>query len=262
MIDHAKWAEYLLDAEAKVEAVAPITDVEPDLTIEDAYLIQDKILERKLADGEQIVGAKLGLTSRAKQESMGVHEPIYAWLTDRMLSPLEAPLALDELIHPRAEPEIVFVLERDLAGPGVSAQVVLDATTAVCCGMEIIDSRYADFRFTLPDVVADNASSARFVLGPRRVAPDFDLSLEGCLLEVHGDLVATAAGAAVLGHPAEAVALLANALGARGRKLEAGWIVLSGGLTDAQPVTRGRNIAATFARLGSVGVRGDGPLGA
>jgi hypothetical protein len=166
MIDHTKWAEYLLDAEAKVEAVAPITDVEPDLTIEDAYLIQDKILERKLADGERLIGAKLGLTSRAKQESMGVHEPIYAWLTDRMLSPLEAPIALDELIHPRAEPEIVFVLERDLAGPGVSAQAVLDATAAVCCGIEVIDSRYADFRFTLPDVVR-----ARPAPRPARLRP-------------------------------------------------------------------------------------------
>jgi 2-oxo-3-hexenedioate decarboxylase len=259
MIDHTKWAEYLLDAEAKVEAVAPITDVEPDLTIEDAYLIQDKILERKLADGERLIGAKLGLTSRAKQESMGVHEPIYAWLTDRMLSPLEAPIALDELIHPRAEPEIVFVLERDLAGPGVSAQAVLDATAAVCCGIEVIDSRYADFRFTLPDVVADDASAARFVLGPRRVPPDFDLTLEGCLLEVDQHLVATAAGAAVLGHPAEAVARLANALGARGRKLEAGWIVLSGGLTDAQALAPGGSITVTFARLGSVNARAEAP---
>lgn len=259
MIDHAKWAEYLLGAEASVEAVAPITDVEPDLSLEDAYLIQDKIIERKLADGERLVGAKLGLTSRAKQESMGVHEPIYAWLTDRMLVPLEAPLPLGELIHPRAEPEIVFVLERDLAGPGVSAQAVLDATAAVCCGIEVIDSRYADFRFTLPDVVADNASSARFMLGPRQVAPDFDLTLEGCLLEVDHELVATASGAAALGHPAEAVARLANALGARGRGLEAGWVVLSGGLTDAQPITPGGSITATFARLGSINVRGDGP---
>ncbi len=255
MIDHAKWAEYLLGAEAAAEAVAPITDTEPGLTVEDAYLIQDEIISQKLAGGERIVGAKLGLTSRAKQESMGVHEPLYAWLTDRMLVPLEAPLGLGPLIHPRAEPEIVFVLERDLAGPGVSAQVVLDATAAVCCGLEIIDSRYADFRFTLADVIADNASSARFILGSRRVAPDFDLALEGCLLEVDQEIVATAAGAAVLGHPAEAVAHLANALGVQGRGLEAGWVVLSGGLTEAQPLAPGRHVNAQFARLGRVGVR-------
>ncbi len=255
MMDHSKWAGYLRGAETAAEAVAPITDTEPGLTLEDAYRIQDALIQRKLADGERLIGAKIGLTSRAKQESMGVHEPVYAWLTDRMLVPPETPLSLGDLIHPRAEPEIVFVLQRDLAGPGVSAQAVVDATSVVCCGLEIIDSRYANFRFTLADVVADNASSARFMLGARRVPPEFDLALEGCLLEVDQELVATAAGAAVLGHPAEAVAHLANALGARGRGLEAGWVVLSGGLTEAQPLLPGRQIDATFARLGRVGVR-------
>lgn len=255
MADIAKWADYLLDAELRREAVAPVTDVEPGLTLDDAYRIQDELVERKLAAGERLVGAKLGLTSRAKQESMGVDEPVYAWLTDQMVVSLEAPLSLDGLIHPRAEPEIVFVLARSLEGPGVTAQAVLDSTAAVCCGLEVIDSRYADFRFTLPDVVADNASSARFVLGARRIAVDFDLRLEGCLLAVDGELVATAAGAAVLGHPAEAVALLANALASRGKYLEAGWIVFAGGLTDAVPLVPGRHVDATFARLGHVGLR-------
>jgi 2-oxo-3-hexenedioate decarboxylase len=255
MIDIGKWAGYVLDAEARAEAVAPITDVDPTLSLEDAYHIQDEVLARRLAAGEQLVGAKLGLTSRAKQQSMGVHEPIYAWLTHRMVVPLEAPLAVGDLIHPRAEPEIVFLLGRELAGPGVTAQSVLDATACVCCGLEVIDSRYADFRFTLPDVVADNASSARFTLGSRRLTVDFDLRLEGCLLEVDGEIVATATGAAALGHPAEAVAMLANALALRGRQLEAGWIVLAGGLTDAVPLTPGRYVDANFARLGHVGIR-------
>jgi 2-oxo-3-hexenedioate decarboxylase len=256
--NHRKWAEYLLEAEAKAEAVAPITDSESDLTLDDAYLIQDELIAQKLAEGHRLVGAKIGLTSRAKQESMGVHEPVYAWLTDKMVVPVEAPLSLRPLIHPRAEPEIVFVLGKSLAGPGVNVQAVLDATSAVCCGIEIIDSRYADFRFTLSDVVADNASSARFVLGGRRVDPEIDLALEGCLLEVDGELVATAAGAAVLGHPAQAVAQLANALGERGRELEAGWVVLSGGLTDAQPLAPGHHVQATFARLGGICLRAVG----
>ena len=256
MSDIGKWAEYLVEAEVRREAVAPITDADPTLTVEDAYRIQDELLVRRIATGERLVGAKLGLTSRAKQASMGVYEPIYAWLTDRMVVPLEAPLPVGELIHPRAEPEIVFVLGRQLAGPGVTAQAVLDATAAVCCGLEVIDSRYADFRFTLPDVVADNASAARFTVGSRRVAADFDLRLEGCLLEVDGELVATATGAAVLGHPAEAVALLANALALRGKQLEAGWIVLAGGLTDAVPLVPGRHVDASFTRLGHVGIRG------
>jgi 2-oxo-3-hexenedioate decarboxylase len=253
--DVEKWAEYLLDAERDREAVSPITDTEQELTLEDAYAIQSTLVARKVAIGERIVGAKLGLTSRAKQEAMGVHEPVYASLTDRMLLPAEAPLRLAELIHPRVEPEVVFVMGDDLAGPGVTAPDALEATAGVCCGLEIIDSRYADFRFTLPDVVADNASAARFVLGPVRAAPDFDLSLVGCVLEADGAPADTAAGAAVLGHPAEAVALLANELGRRGTKIEAGWIVLSGGLTDAIKLEPGSSVEATFARLGRVGVR-------
>jgi 2-oxo-3-hexenedioate decarboxylase len=254
--DVAKWAQVLLDAADQIEAIAPITDSEPDLTVEEGYEIQAELLARRLARGERLVGAKLGLTSRAKQEQMKVAEPVYGWLTDAMILAAEAPLERASLIHPRAEPEIAFVLGRDLAGPGLTAHDVLAATAGVCCALEIIDSRYADFRFTAADVIADNTSAARFVLGPARVAPTFDLSLVGCLLEQGGQLITTAAGAAVLGHPAEAVALLANALGRQGRALEAGWVVLSGGMTPAVPVEPGVPVAATFGRgLGRVGVR-------
>lgn len=255
-VDAAKWAEHLLDAEARRAPVAPITDAEPSLGLDDAYAIQDELLSRRLARGERLVGAKVGLTSRAKQEAMGVDEPVYGWLTDAMALPAEAPLRLGELIHPRVEPEIVFVLGDDLAGPGVTGQDVLAATAAVCCGLEVIDSRFEAFRFTLPDVVADNTSAARYVLGLRRLpAHSLDLSLVGCLLEDGADLVATAAGAAVVGHPAESVALLANHLGRRGRRLEAGWVVLSGGLTDAVRLRPGSHVTATFAHLGRVGLR-------
>lgn len=255
-VDAGKWAEHLLDAESRRAPVSPLTDAEPALSLEDAYAIQDEFLARRLARGERLVGAKVGLTSRAKQQAMGVAEPVYGWLTDAMVHAAEAPLMLGELIHPRVEPEIVFVLGARLTGPGVTAQDVLTATAAVCCGLEVIDSRYEEFRFTLPDVVADNASAARFVLGPRRVAPGgLDLALVGCLLEDGPDLVATAAGAAVVGHPAESVALLANHLGRRGRSLEAGWVVLSGGLTDAVRLAPGSHVSATFGHLGRVGVR-------
>jgi 2-oxo-3-hexenedioate decarboxylase len=253
--DVAKWADYLLDAESRGDAVAPITDVESGLTLEQAYDVQRMVLDRKTAAGEQVVGAKLGLTSRAKQEAMGVYEPVYGVLTDAMVLPIEEPVRLGELIHPRVEPEIVFILDADLSGPGVTVHDVVDASSAICCGLEIIDSRYADFRFTLGDVVADNTSAARFVLGPAPIEPTFDLRLLGCLLEVDGRLEATAAGAAVLGHPAEAVARLANWLARRGEKLRRGWKVLSGGLTDAVPLAPGRHITATFGRLGALGIR-------
>jgi 2-oxo-3-hexenedioate decarboxylase len=251
MTDLGKWADALLDAEAARSAMTPITDTEPDLTVADGYEIQSAVLSKRLGRGERLVGAKLGLTSRAKQEQMGVTEPVYGWLTDAMVCAGEAPLALDSLIHPRVEPEIAFVLGFDLSGPGVTIHDVLDATVGVCAALEIIDSRYADFRFTAADVIADNTSAARFVLGPTRVEPTFDLSLVGCLLESGSQQVATAAGAAVLGHPAEAVARLANRVG-----LEAGWVVLSGGLTAAVPLVPGGFVSATFGRgLGRVGVR-------
>lgn len=255
MTDVTAWAKYLFDAEQRREPVALITETEPNLTIEEAYEIQEALVRQKLAGGQRIVGAKLGLTSRAKQEAMGVHEPLYAWLTDAMVLPAETPLSLSELIHPRVEPEIVFVIGEELAGPGVTAYDVLAATSGVGCGLEILDSRYANFQFTLPDAIADNASSARFVLGPELVKPDFDLSLIGCLFELDGELVGTATGAASLGHPAEAVALLANWLGHRGQSIERGWIVLSGALANAVPVKPGSHVVATFSRLGCVRLR-------
>ena len=255
MTDVAKWAEHLLEAEAERRAVPPITDAEPGITVDEGYEIQDELVRRRVTRGETVVGAKLGLTSRAKQEAMGVDEPVYGVLTDAMLLAAEQPLAIGGLIHPRAEPEIVFILAEDLAGPGVTLHDVLDATAAVCGGLEVIDSRYEDFRFTLPDVVADNTSAARFVLGPRSTVADFDLSLVGCVLEVDGVPWETAAGAAVLGHPAEAVARLANREGRLGRSLQAGWVVLSGGLTNATPLHAGRHVAAAFGRLGRVSLR-------
>jgi 2-oxo-3-hexenedioate decarboxylase len=137
----------------------------------------------------------------------------------------------------------------------VNAHDVLDATAGVCAAIEVIDSRYTEFKFTLPDVVADNASSAAYVLSPRVEAADFDLALEGCLFEADGKVFGTAAGAAVMGHPAEAIAWLANELGERDRVLQGGWTILSGGLTAPAPLRAGGSVTATFARLGSLTLR-------
>jgi 2-oxo-3-hexenedioate decarboxylase len=182
---------------------------------------------------------------------MGIDAPLLAWLTDAMVLPAGVPLP--PLIHPRAEPELVFVLGRRLAGPGVTAATALAAVDRVYGGIEVIDSRYADYRFTLPDAVADNGSSAYFSVGPVGLPPaSLDLSLEATLLEVDGQIVDTATGAAVQGHPAEALALAANTLAARGLALEPGWLVLTGGMTDAVPVRRGSRVAAHFSHLGSL----------
>jgi 2-keto-4-pentenoate hydratase len=169
---------------------------------------------------------------------------------------LDEPLSVGTKIHPRVEPEIAFLLCEDLAGPGVGVRDVAAATRAVCAALEVIDSRYRDFRFRLPDVVADNASAAGFVLGPPVRAEDLDLATLGCVLERNGEVAGTAAGAAVMGHPAAAVAWLANELGRAGEAVRAGWVVLSGGLTAPAPLGVGDHVTATFAHLGPVTLRG------
>jgi len=251
-----QWVDVLMGAVDERRELQPFAAAN-GVSVEDAYAVQDAVVARRVAGGDRVVGAKLGLTSKAKQLAMNVDVPGFGQLLASTQLANEEPLRMAELIHPRVEPEIVFVMGHSLAGPGVTAREVIEATQAVGCGLEVIDSRFAAFTFTLADVVADNTSAARFVVGPTWVDPHDvpDLALVGCLLEANGQGVATAAGAAVLGHPAESVALLANWLGTQGRVLEAGWLVLSGGLTNAVPIAAGGHVSATFGRLGRVGIR-------
>jgi 2-oxo-3-hexenedioate decarboxylase len=250
-------ASELLQAEDTQTALDPITDSWADLDLQTAYRVQDETLRRRIGRGQHLVGIKLGLTSRAKQLRMGITSPLVAWLTDAMVLPTGVALPRGSLIHPRAEPEIMLVMGARLAGPGVTAFSAMSAVDRVYAGVEIIDSRYRDFRFTLPDVAADNASSGLFLTGSVGVAPGtLDLSLEACLLEVDGQVVDSATGAAVQGHPAEALALAANVLAERGLAIEAGWIVLTGGMTDAIHVQPGATVAAHFTHLGSIVLNG------
>ncbi|WUI29075.1 fumarylacetoacetate hydrolase family protein [Mycobacterium sp. NBC_00419] len=235
----------------------PITDEWPDLDVGTAYAIQNETLRRREARGEKLIGVKLGLTSRAKQRRMNVDAPLVAWLTDAMILPAGEPVRQDLLIHPRVEPEIVFVMKSRLSGPGVTAAQALTAVEAVYAGAEVIDSRYRDFRFTLTDVIADNASSGAFILGPVARDPyDIDLALEAVLVEADGKVVDSATGAAVQNHPAEALALAANDLGRRGKAIEPGQIVLTGGMTDALPAGPGSRTAFHFTTLGSIFISG------
>ncbi|MEV7649123.1 fumarylacetoacetate hydrolase family protein [Arthrobacter sp. NPDC089319] len=250
-VKHA--ADVLLRAEAERTDRGPLTEEWDGLDLPTAYEVQAEIIEGKIAAGEKVVGVKLGLTSRAKQQRMGIDSPLTAVITDGMVLEADVPIPLDDLIHPRIEPEIVFVMGKRLAGPGVTAATALDAVASVHAGFEVIDSRYTDFKFTLPDVVADNASSARFYVGGLGIPPrDLDLALEAVVLSVNGSVVDTATGAAVQGHPAEALALAANALAERGEAIEAGSIVLTGGLTDAVFIRKGEQISAEFTNLGSL----------
>lgn len=250
-------ATMLLAAEDEPRDLPALTDAWPELDLDTAYQIQDETLRRRLARGETLVGVKLGLTSRAKQERMGVDSPLVAWLTDAMVLPAGAPVPHGRLIHPSAEPEIAFQMGRALKGPGVTAIGALAAVGSVHAAVEIIDSRYQDFRFKLPDVVADNASSAAYTTGPVALPPAaLDLSLEACLLTLNGAVVDSTTGAAVQGHPAEALALAANALAQRGLRIEEGWVVLTGGMTDAVPMPAGSALTAAFSNLGTIHLYG------
>jgi 2-oxo-3-hexenedioate decarboxylase len=254
-MDPRSIADALLMAEQKREAIAPFTDAAPGLDAETGYRAQRMVVQHRLDRGERVIGAKLGLTSRAKQEAMGVDEPLYGWLTSGMVLPHGAPLPLGELIHPRAEPEIAFLIGRKLEAPATITSV-LEATEAVFAAIEVLDSRYEDFRFRLPDVIADNASGSLIMLGPRSrsVAELCDLRLLGCVLRAQGEVVATAAGGAVLGHPAAAVAWLVNKLSPADWPLEPGALVLSGGLTAPVPMRPGSVVCAEFDGLGAVEV--------
>ena len=250
-------AAELLACEDEQREREPFTDEWPDLDLDTGYAIQDLNLQKRLDRGEKLIGVKLGLTSRAKQQRMGVHFPFVAWLTDAMILPIGDPIPQAKLIHPRVEPEIVFVMGDRLEGPGVTAAQAMSAVESVWGGAEVIDSRYRNFRFKAGDVSADNASSAAFVTGPIGMPPaDLDLSLEAVLVEVDGEIVDSATGAAVQGHPGEALALAANDLARRGHAIEAGWIVLTGGMTDAVFAPAGTSVAMHFTHLGSVFLTG------
>ncbi len=244
-------AQQLDDCQQQALDTTKITDHQPDLGWDDAYAIQDALLALKLARGARLVGLKAGLTSRAKMQQMGVQAPVFGFLTDDLAIPDGGTLRHAGLIHPKVEPEIAFVLSRPLRGPGCHAAAVLAATAFVLPGIEVIDSRYRDFKFDLKSVIADNTSAAGFVVGgiPTPVA-GVDLVTAGVVLERNGVPVAFGAGAAVLGHPAQAVAELANHLGRRGREIPAGCVVLSGGITEAVSVAAGDSVALSVQGMG------------
>lgn len=252
----ARLAEHLESCELQARDTLKITDEHPEMDWDDAYAIQDEIRRAKLARGARMVGYKAGLTSHAKMKQMGVTSPCFGFLVDTFSLNEGAEVPVSELIHPKVEPEIVFVTKAPLRGPGCHVGAVLAATDFIMPGIEVIDSRYRDFKFDLKSVIADNTSASRFVVGGRaKPAADLDLRTLGVVLERNGEPVAFAAGAAVLGHPAAAVAMLANHLGARGEEIPAGSIILSGGITEAVAVKAGDNVTLQIQDLGSVSLR-------
>ena len=230
--------------------IPQLTDGNPNISVEDAYAIQALSIARRRARGETRAGYKMGLTSRAKMVQVGVDEPIWGRLTNQMREIEGGMLSKKKYVHPRAEPEVAYLLKRPLEGK-VSALEALDAVEAVAPAIEIIDSRYANFKFALPDVIADNSSSSGFYIGGWH-SKDTDVSNLGILLEVNGRAVQIGSTAAILGNPIRSLVMAAEMIARSGERLEAGDIILAGGATAAHALSVGEHIRATYENLGQV----------
>jgi len=253
--DIEKLAEHCESAELEAREIIKITDDYPDMTYQDAFDIQWEIRRRKEARGHKIVGMKMGLTSWAKMAQMGVESPCYGFLADYFSIPDGGDIKVDELIHPKIEAELAFVTKTELEGP-VHIGDVLKATELIMPAVEVIDSRYKDFKFDLKSVIADNSSSSRFIAGgTAKPVTDLQLKTLGVVMTINGSVVQTGAGAAVLGHPAASVAMLVNMLAERGEKLPAGSFVLVGAITAAVAIEKGDSFCVHFDGLGSISGR-------
>lgn len=232
--------------------VAPLSAREPALTIDDAYAISLDFLSRRLAEGERVVGKKIGVTSKAVQDMLGVFQPDFGFLTDAMHVKGDIDVAGERLIQPRAEAEIAFILKSGLAGPGVTAKDVIAATESIAPCFEIVDSRIDDWKIGIVDTVADNASCGVFILGDARADPRaHDLPALRVSVTKNGAPLSEGTGAAVQGNPAEAVAWLANTLGSYGVTLDAGDIILSGSLVPLEPAAAGDIFEMTLHGVGA-----------
>lgn len=253
--DRRAAAAALAIAERECVPIDPVSRHWSGLDVVDAYEIQSINAQQRLAAGGALRGHKVGLTSRAMQQMLGVQEPDYGHLFADMFWPDGSTVPIDELCQPRVEIEVAFVLHDTLSGPGVTVADVLRTTAFVLPAIEIIDSRVRDWEITLADTIADNASSARVVLGGKATRTDgIDLRLLGCVLRRNGEIVETGASGAALGNPAGAVAWLANKLAEFGVGLETGHVVMPGACTRAIDVHRGDVIRGEFDELGSVSV--------
>tara|TARA_R110000824_G_scaffold277642_1_gene465850 strand:+ start:7434 stop:8210 length:777 start_codon:yes stop_codon:yes gene_type:complete len=233
------------------ETIAPLIARDASLTIDDAYRISLDFLARRLAEGERIVGKKIGVTSKAVQDMLGVGQPDFGFLTDWMQVEGDIDLAAKKLIAPRAEAEIAFILRDELAGPGITPDQVIDATEAIAPCFEIVDSRIDDWKISIVDTVADNASCGVFILGEARADPrEHDLPNLHVTVSKNGVPLSEGYGSAVQGDPAMAVAWLANTLATYGVTLNAGDIILSGSVVPLEPAQQDDVFEMTLHGIG------------
>jgi 2-keto-4-pentenoate hydratase len=250
------FAEQLAVAESTRIGIDPVTTVDSELTVQEAYYIQLENIHRKIEQGQKIVGKKIGLTSLAMQTMLGVDEPDYGHLLDSMVVENGGIISIEQVLQPKVEAEIAFILKKELRGPNLTALDVLQATEYVVPALEIVDSRIKDWKIKLPDTIADNASSGFYVLGGKPAKmEDINLELIGMVFTKNGELVNTGVGAAALGNPATCVAWLGNKLAEFDIPLRAGEVILSGALSAAVEAKKGDTFTARFAHIGQVSVR-------
>jgi 2-oxo-3-hexenedioate decarboxylase len=245
MSDTELLAERLDDAARKAEATAQL---EVPISLDDAYAVQAASMARRYARGERRIGVKMGFTSRAKMAQMGISDMIWGHLTDAMMVEEGSAVRFDRFVHPRVEPEIAFLLGEDLTGETTPA-AAMRAVAAVAPALEIIDSRYKDFKFSLTDVVADNSSSSAFVVGAW-TSPAVNVGNLGMLLEIDGTVRQVGSSAAILGHPMRSLVAAARLAAKAGEPLKAGDIVMAGGATAAEALSVGQHVRLTAHRLG------------
>ena len=249
-------AKEVLDAEIQRKPIKPITERYPQITSSDAYAIQLEIVKAKEQAGQVVVGKKIGLTSKPMQKLFGVFEPDYGHIMDRIVVLEGDDIDLAQLIQPKFEVEIAFVLRENLTGPSVNTARVLKASEGVMAAIEVIDSRIENWKIRIQDTIADNASIGRIILGGRLVSvEDIDLRLIGMVSKKNGEIVSCSSSAAVLGNPAQAVAWLANKISEYNLSLKAGEIVMSGSFAAAVEISKGDHVIAELDRLGTVSAR-------
>jgi 2-keto-4-pentenoate hydratase len=248
-------AARLLEAEKSKQAIPPLTETYPGITVDEAYHTQLEIIRRRAEDGAIVVGKKIGATSKAIQNMFGVHQPDYGHLLNDMMHTEGEVISLENFIQPKVEFEIAFKLKKELKGPNVTVMDVIEATDYIAPAIEIIDSRIGDWKIAFEDTVADNGSSAAAVIGGKPTGLDgIDLTHIGMVAYKNGEMIDSGAGAAVLGSPLRSVAWLANSLGNYGVSLKAGEIILSGALTGAVEAEDQDTFTAEFDQIGSVSV--------
>ncbi len=253
---HESLAEELYQALVQRHTVTPLRARGLDLQIDDAYAISLGILARRQRAGERVIGKKIGVTSAAVQDMLGVHQPDFGFLTDRMQVPEGGTVRIkDSMIQPRAEAEVALILKHDLRGPGISAAAVLAATAAIAPCFEIVDSRIANWDIRIVDTVADNASCGVFVLGAARLDPrGIDLAALKVRVWKNEQPLSEGLGSAVQGSPLASVAWRANTLGSYGVELNAGDIILSGSLVPLEPARPGDHFRLQLADVGSASI--------